>query len=56
VLDFSLIAQAMEICGGARADCEENRFASGEAAGDSAMRASTSRTNAAVVVGCVCAH
>ena len=46
----------MEICGGARVDWEENRLVTGEAVGDSVMRASMSSVNAAVVVGCACAH
>jgi hypothetical protein len=49
-------AQAMEVCGGERVDCKENRFAAGVAVRDSPMRASTSWTNAAVVVGWACAH
>ena len=54
--EVSVTAQAMEICGGARVDCEEKSFVAGESARDSARLVSTFCWNGAVTGGCVFAH
>ena len=50
------MVQAMETCGGARVDREENSFVMGESVRDSAKLASIICAVNDVAEGCACAH